>query len=59
MKTQDLNGVRVTFIRTLIKFPTSRNYLEAYYSLEHQYSEWLVRFSIPHTVLNKLSGQLA
>lgn len=58
MKTQDLNGVRVTF--TLIEVPTSRCYSEAYYSLELQYSEWLVvHFSSQHTALSKLPGQRA
>lgn len=55
---QDLEGLHDTFINALIKFPTSRKHLEAYFSMEHQYSEWLeIPFSIPCTVLNKLVSQ--
>lgn len=58
MKIQDLKGLHDTFINALIKFPTSRRCLEAYFSLEQQYSEWLeIPFSIPHTILNKLVSQ--
>lgn len=58
MKVQDLEGLHDTFINALMKFPTSRKYLEAYFSVEHQYSEWLeIPFSIPRTVLNILVSQ--
>lgn len=58
MKMQDLKEFHDNFINALIKFPTSRKYLEAYFTVEHQYSEWLeIPFSIPHTTLNKLVSQ--
>lgn len=58
MKMQDLKGLHDSFINALIKFPTSRKHLEAYFSLGHQYSEWLeIPFNIPHTTLNKLVSQ--
>lgn len=58
MKMQDLKGLHDTFINALTKFPTSRKCLQTYFSLEHQYSEWLeIPFSIPHTILDKLVSQ--